>query len=170
MPTTPTPIPKPDELNPSAPLSPPDSEIASDRLDEVANLLSDFYELLVDMAYLPQGSILYPPHVEVAPRLVKREMIYQGLDTLVAPFLQKIPYIDVNVSEHCEILPDSKIVVYGRYQAIEDSRDPYLIKGKMQKKYEYIEPWVVPISTPARRGVGTTLLFDVRTGTSHRPI
>lgn len=116
------------------------------------------------MAYLPHGSIVYAPHTAVAPRITKREVVRQGLDPRIAPLIQKIPYIDVNVSAHCDIIPNSAIVVYGIYQALEDSRDPLQINREVNNTGPYLEKWVAPIFVSNSNGTGTNLLFDTRTG------
>jgi hypothetical protein len=160
-----TPIRKADGGSPGAgPLSPPDSQCDPCKMDDFAELLCEFYELLVEMAYLPHGSIVYAPHTAVAPRITKREVVRQGLDPRIAPLIQKIPYIDVSISAQCDIIPNSVLVVYGIYQAMEDSRDPLRVNRDIGNTDAYLEKWVAPIFVSNSDGTGTNLLFDTRTG------
>jgi hypothetical protein len=155
---------------PMGPLTPPSSDSLNITIDDFADLLFDFYQLLIDMAYLPPNCILKPPHYQVAPRLTKREMKYHSLDPRIALLIQKIPYIHINVAKNHDIVPDTKVVVYGRYQALEESRDPLNVKKGSMAKEEYLESWVAPVWVQDKLGgVGTNLLYDTRTGTYESP-
>lgn len=59
---------------------------------ETIELVTAWYELLVDMKYLGEGAIAYPPHVgENAINLTIAEEL--GLDSRVVDTIQKLPYI-----------------------------------------------------------------------------
>ena len=58
-------------------------------VQEIASLVTDFYELFVRMGYMSDSAITYPPH-EIADDVLKR----YDFSPLVVKLIKSLPYVE----------------------------------------------------------------------------
>ena len=127
--------------------------------DKVVKLLTELYELLVEMTHWPEGVIKYAPHTD--PRLNEELAKELGYDPDIIGLMQKLPYLnDGQGRETGRLLFDD-----GRFCQYTDDRDlesgrKYPLSPDYQKK---IESWIMPLVAPCTRD-GWVAFLDTRLG------
>lgn len=128
--------------------------------DEVVALLTEFFELLVEIAHWPQGIVQKAPHRDPAVNVHLGESL--GYDEAVLELMQKLPYVaDVENRNVRQIVPDS---FFYNYTAERD-----LNKAKQHVGYDkygaMIDSWILPIVGPSNRD-GWSIVLDTKLGES----
>lgn len=97
-------------------------------IQDIANLMTDLYTLLEDMAYLPPGSISYPPHIEPAINTTLATRI--GLSPDAVLVLEKLPYVTTDTNWNAyryknELLLTTQFADMRDDWTLTKSRDPW---------------------------------------------
>lgn len=129
--------------------------------DEVVSLLTEFFELMVEMGHWPQGSIHHGPHtIDMA---LGEEL---GYETQVLDLMQKLPYLDDNCNHINHDLRICDSVVFADYRT-ERALKAGRIPGGPRTEFpeEVIESHMLPIVYPDGP-VGLLMLLDTKLGAS----
>ncbi|KAJ7924406.1 hypothetical protein B0H13DRAFT_1978302 [Mycena leptocephala] len=117
--------------------------------DEVVSLITQLYELLVNMGHWPEGSIHYPPHTN--PPVNEELAVQLGYVPAAISLMNRLPYLTSRVNEHdSEIVSRTRFADYTREEDLREGRSPY--------PYQYmdgcppIDPWLLPLMLPNRDG------------------
>lgn len=128
---------------------------------EIADLMTQYYELLADMTYYPRSYIKYPPHnPAVSLELCEK----YKLEPQVIELLQLLPYVEGYNNE-------DEFILYGSFAdyrdegVFEQSRDPTYASpegGFEEWNGEYMRPWVIALTECGNHG--TVVYLDTHTG------
>lgn len=127
--------------------------------DEVVALLTEFYELLVQIAHWPLGAVQKAPHTN--PKINAELGKELGYDETVLELMEEIPYVTNEASQHKRIIPDS---FFYNYTNERDMR-----RAKKHSGYDMyeapIDSWILPLAGASNRD-GWSVVLDTRLGTS----
>ncbi|KAJ7185484.1 hypothetical protein C8R46DRAFT_1185205 [Mycena filopes] len=118
--------------------------------DEVVALITQLYELFINMGHWPEGSLRYAPHTD--PPVNEALAAQLGYAPAAIALMQRLPYLawSENQSVHDSVLPRSRFADYTREKDLEEGRRGY--------PYQYIEgcpeydSWLLPIVLSGRDG------------------
>jgi hypothetical protein len=129
--------------------------------DEVVALLTQFYELLVEIAHWPLGTVQKAPHTDPPVNVELGKEL--GYDDAVLELMQKLPYPkDVHRSLN-KIVPDSFFYDFRSERDLKKARKHV---GYDNDKYGTpIDSWILPLVAPSNRD-GWSILLDTRLGMS----
>lgn len=123
--------------------------------DEVVSLVTEFYELMVNMGHWPLDALFYPPHSINIP--FGKEL---GYDDAVLDLMQKLPYVDPRCNRHGTYVVNETI--FANYTSDED-----LERGRHpswgNKDEPRIEGHMLAIAYPASL-YGWLILLDTKLG------
>ncbi|KAJ7176712.1 hypothetical protein C8R46DRAFT_1077088 [Mycena filopes] len=118
----------------------------------VVSLITQFYELLIDMGHFPEGSLRYAPHTN--PPVNEALAVQLGYAPSAISIMQQLPYLspEVNGFRHRDqcILARTVFADYTRDEDLKEGRRPY--------PYMYtdncpdLDPWLLPLMLPSRDG------------------
>ncbi|KAJ7071578.1 hypothetical protein C8F01DRAFT_441112 [Mycena amicta] len=128
--------------------------------DEVLALITQFYQLLVDMGHWEPDELTYAPHTD--PPVDVELALQLGYDEAVVALMQKLPYLRPNVArnENKYLLGRTSFANYTGEHDLREGRRPY--------PYTYIDgcgdldPWLLPLMLPWREG--WHLILDTKIG------
>ncbi|RFU25799.1 hypothetical protein B7463_g10539, partial [Scytalidium lignicola] len=126
---------------------------------EIADLLSNYYQLLQRMRYIPASSIKYPPH---SPPINVSLAQSLGLEPQVIELLQLLPYVE-NTGSEDEFIMFGSFMDYRADGALELSRDPDYASpegGFDDENGQYVQPWIIPLSECGNHG--SIIYLDTR--------
>ncbi|KAJ7145215.1 hypothetical protein C8R43DRAFT_1013241 [Mycena crocata] len=129
--------------------------VAAYNPDLFVSLVTQLYELLIDMGHWPQGSLAYPPHPTLNETLAEE----LGYDAAVISLMQRLPYI----------APPARIPYIVDRTPFADYRDEWHLKeGRRPYPYQYLDgcpdldAWMLPLTLPNRDG--WNIMLDTRLG------
>lgn len=128
--------------------------------DEVVALLTEFFELLVEIAHWPQGVVQKAPHRHPAVNVdLGKSLEY---DEAVLELMQRLPYVgDGGNRSVRQIVPDSFFYNYTTERDLKRAK-----KHVGYDKYgATIDSWILPIVGPSNRD-GWSIVLDTRLGKS----
>lgn len=128
--------------------------------DEVVALLTEFYELLVEIAHWPLGVVQKAPHTDSTVNIELGKEL--GYDETVLELMEKLPYArdEANQNQN-RIIPDSFFYNYTKERDLKRAQ-----KHVGYDKYEApIDSWILPIAGPSNRD-GWSVVLDTRLGVS----
>jgi hypothetical protein len=131
---------------------------ASYNPDEVAGLLLEFYELLVEIAHWPLNSIRSAPHTSPTVNIdLGKEL---GYDDAVLELMEKLPYVKDEANQNQRrIVPDSFFYTYTNERDLRKAK-----KHTGYDRYEApIDSWILPLVGPSNRD-GWSVVLDTRLG------
>ncbi|KAJ7498085.1 hypothetical protein B0H11DRAFT_832319 [Mycena galericulata] len=128
--------------------------------DEVVSLITQFYELLIEMGHWSEGSLRYPPHTD--PPVNEALATELGYSPAVISLMQRLPYSTDAASHGHEryILGRTRWADYTSEYDLREGRHPY--------PYEYLngcpdlDPWLLPLMLPNRDG--WNVMLDTKLG------
>ncbi|KAF8210277.1 hypothetical protein K438DRAFT_147349 [Mycena galopus ATCC 62051] len=127
--------------------------------DKVVSLITQFYELLINMGHWPEGSLRYPPHTN--PPIDEELAVQLGYAPAAISIMQQLPYLtsDINRVEYA-IVARTRFADYTLERHQREGRRPY--------PYMYldrcpdIDAWLLPFMLPSRDG--WHVMLDTRLG------
>ncbi|KAF7306372.1 hypothetical protein MIND_00428400 [Mycena indigotica] len=127
--------------------------------DEIAALVTKFYELLVEMGHWEASDVLYPPHIDPPLDLqLAREL---GHSDSVLEIMQKLPYVRKMVArqERKLILARSYLADYTDESDLRESRRTHIYAADNSP---LLDPWVLPLIFSGRDG--SSVMLDTKLG------
>ena len=129
--------------------------------DEVVGLLTEFYELLVEIAHWPLGSVQKAPHMDPPVNIQLGKEL--GYDEAVLQLMQRLPYPKDMSRSLNKIVPDSFFYDYTKERDLKKARKHV---GYDNDKYGTpIDSWILPLVGPSNRD-GWSIVLDTRLGMS----
>lgn len=131
---------------------------ASYNADEVVALLTEFYELLINLTHWT-GVVQKAPHTDCKVNIdLGREL---GYNEDVLKLMQRLPYVSHDNLSERPVVPDSRFYNYTK------ERD--LKRAKKHVGYDQygapIDSWILPIVGPVNRE-GWSIVLDMKLGMS----
>lgn len=140
--------------------------------ETIVNLITEWYSLLISLAYLHPTQVIYPPH-DINERLCKS----LGIDDMVISLMRKIPYVDGPFADiqkregldegetvyGCHVFPGSMAYSFLRDDDIVEGRDPEN-GGVGGVRLNYLRSHDVALSHCLRDGM--ILILDTKASTS----
>jgi hypothetical protein len=128
--------------------------------DEVVALLTEFYELLLEIAHWPLGVIQKAPHTEFAVNIELGKEL--GYGEAVLELMQKLPYVKNEANQNDKrIIPDSFFYNYTNEMDLKKAK-----RHVGYDKYEApIDSWILPLAGPSNRD-GWSVVLDTKLGMS----
>ncbi|KAJ7498107.1 hypothetical protein B0H11DRAFT_2383033 [Mycena galericulata] len=128
--------------------------------DEVVSLITQFYELLIEMGHWPEGSLRYPPHTD--PPVNEALAVELGYSPSTISIMQRLPYSTVAAShsDQSYILGCTRWADYTSEENLREGRHPYpygVIYGCSD-----LDPWLLPLMLPNRDG--WNVMLDTKLG------
>jgi len=123
-------------------------------VDEVVSLVSEFYELMVEMGHWPEGSICYPPH-SIDLKLGKEV----GYNDEVLDLMQKLPYLKRLRYGRKQICEDTEFANYTIDEDLRDGRRHYYFRDDEP----CMESHMLMIASPSHL-CGRFILLDTKLG------
>jgi hypothetical protein len=132
--------------------------------------MTSIYELLVEMGYLNQEDIAYPPHSRFAINTTLAKDL--GLSSKGIELLQKLPYVSADYQNRFGakgFLLESDFIDLRNEDHLRQSRDPFSGETTMYfsgneymwgnyKSASYMKPWHLALN---RAGSGTVMVLNV---------
>ncbi|KAJ7498132.1 hypothetical protein B0H11DRAFT_833147 [Mycena galericulata] len=128
--------------------------------DEVVSLITQFYELLIEMGHWPEGSLRYPPHTN--PSVNEELAAKLGYSPSAISIMQRLPYSTVAAShsDQSYILGRTRWADYTSETNLREGRHPYpygVLYG-----WPDLDPWLLPLMLPNRDG--WNVMLDTKLG------
>jgi len=139
--------------------------------DEVASLMTEFYELLAEMGYYEPAKIDRAPHTD--PGINHEYAKEVGFSDKAVEMMLKLPYLNTELdvawmhgASHVEFLLYGTFIDFRLDENLLSSQDPLYILGNEQKGLNeddgrYMKPDYIPLSALANHG--TTMILNVET-------
>lgn len=126
---------------------------------EIASLLTELYELLVKLAYIPHEAVTWPPE---SGHEINEELCTQlGMDAAVISLMKRIPYVNSDEGYGLHLFPRSEADSFLRDDDILESRDPENFSTEL--RLYYILPHDIALSHNMCDGM--TLVLDTKAST-----
>lgn len=126
---------------------------------EIASLLTELYELLVKLAYIPHEAVTWPPE---SGHEINEELCTQlGMDAAVISLMKRIPYVNSDEGYGLHLFPRSEADSFLRDDDILESRDPENFSTEL--RLYYILPHDIALSHNMCDGM--TLVLDTKANT-----
>ncbi|KAJ7037918.1 hypothetical protein C8F04DRAFT_1232242 [Mycena alexandri] len=118
--------------------------------DEVVSLVTQLYELFINMGHWPEGSLRYAPHTD--PPVNEALALQLGYAPAAVALMHRLPYLtwSANQSQHDSVLPRSRFADYTREEDLKEGRRGYPYKY-FERCPDY-DAWLLPIVLPGRDG------------------
>ncbi|CZR66790.1 uncharacterized protein PAC_16691 [Phialocephala subalpina] len=164
-PQPPARMPSPDR-DPTPPPSPILNTISTPYDEnEIVDLITELYELLVKLACFPPDEVTWPPEPGHQINEVLCEELH--LDPAVTSLMKKLPYLDSDLRGQVHLFPGSEPYSFLKDGDILESRDPENLPprpGKESKlRLDYLLPHDVALAHNLRYGM--TLVLDTKDNT-----
>ncbi|KAJ7498134.1 hypothetical protein B0H11DRAFT_833178 [Mycena galericulata] len=128
--------------------------------DDIVSLITQLYELLIDMGHWPEGSLRYPPHTD--PPVNDELAVQLGYAPAAISLMQRLPYLAPGPNY------DEESYIIGRTRCADYTSDDDVREGRRPYPYQYLlgcpdlDPWLLPFMLPERDG--WHVMLDTRLG------
>lgn len=122
---------------------------------EIVDLVTQLYELLVDLCYIPRSDIVWPPqpHGHRINEAICEEL---GLTHKVVRLMRRIPYPrDSYTAKDFELFPWSRVFVYLEDDELRNGRDPDHYGAEC--RLDYIKDTDIALCSGTRDGISVVL-------------
>ncbi|KAJ7642728.1 hypothetical protein DFH06DRAFT_605925 [Mycena polygramma] len=127
--------------------------------DQVVDLITQFYELLITMGQYPEGSLRYAPHTD--PPVDEALAVQLGYDPAAISLMLRLPYLVAAVNHN-----DDDHAILNRTSFSDYTCAHHLKEGRAPWPYDdgctSIDPWLLPLMLPGRDG--WNVILDTRLG------
>lgn len=133
------------------------------RLHQVADLLLDIYQTLVDMRYIEPQALVRGPHTLSAGILATYKKI--KLDPAIIYLYSIMPYIDETEAEGADFFQGGQLFNQLSGRDVERGRDPRYVSPPVDDDFEaeggaYMYPWYTPLSQCGNHS--SIIIYDAR--------
>ncbi|KAI0473639.1 hypothetical protein GGR56DRAFT_696067 [Xylariaceae sp. FL0804] len=131
------------------------------RLHEVADLMLEIYQTLVEMRYLePEGIIRGPHHID---QELLAECNKHGLDPAVIYLYSILPYIDEAEAQNRDFFHGSAFADFRKAGEVRQGRDPFYARPEgdfEDERGQYMRPWYTPLDHLSNHS--SVMIYDAR--------
>lgn len=147
-----------------SPILPPTDSISPQQkalLHEVADLMLDIYQTLVDMRYLEPVGVIQGPHNMTALEPQFEEL---DIDPSIRYLYSILPYVDANAAGNSDFLLESVFADFRDPDEVEQARNPFYVSPLYSNLDDEDVPnmrsWYTPLTQLG--GDGSVIVYDAR--------